>query len=302
MLIVDDNPSIHNDFREILAPKSDERDQAFHDLEAQLFGEPMEAPDESSLLQVAIDSAFQGEDAIDMVASASTTESPYFMAFVDVRMPPGIDGIETIKRLWTHSPQLSVVICTAFTDYSWKQIVEILGPSPDLLILRKPFDSIEVRQMAMAMLSRLPQKLGVGRACAQGDSGPGIHRQMVDAMMASVRDGVALLDASGVVQRINQPGRALLGPDSQGASRWPGLSPAGLDAGVPPGPLAAIQQIVRSTARQAGRASQRQIVEVWSDGGDVSRLDLHVNQLGPSDPSTAGEPLFLCVFAPVESN
>ena len=69
------------------------------------------------------------------------------MAYVDVRMPNGWDGIETISRIWQEFPELQVVICTAFSDYSWEEIQERLGHSDRFLILKKPFDNLEVRQL-----------------------------------------------------------------------------------------------------------------------------------------------------------
>jgi PAS domain S-box-containing protein len=76
---------------------------------------------------------------------------PYALAFVDVRMPPGWDGVETIKQLWQVDPNLQVVICTAYSDYSWTDIYAKLGHSDSLLILKKPFDNIEVIQLAHAL-------------------------------------------------------------------------------------------------------------------------------------------------------
>ena len=73
------------------------------------------------------------------------------MAFVDVRMPPGWDGVETITRLWRVYPNLQVVVCTAYSDYSWNDIERRLGQSENLLILKKPFDNIEVIQLAHAL-------------------------------------------------------------------------------------------------------------------------------------------------------
>ncbi|HET6883025.1 MAG TPA: response regulator, partial [Pirellulales bacterium] len=74
--------------------------------------------------------------------------------FVDMRMPPGWDGLETIKRLWQAEPKLQVVLCTAYSDYSWFEICEALSPGDRLLILKKPFDAIEVRQLAATLVTK----------------------------------------------------------------------------------------------------------------------------------------------------
>jgi diguanylate cyclase (GGDEF)-like protein len=68
-----------------------------------------------------------------------------------MRMPPGWDGLQTIQRLWEADPQLEVVICTAYSDYSWEEILQKLGMTDRLLILKKPFDPAEVSQLAASL-------------------------------------------------------------------------------------------------------------------------------------------------------
>jgi PAS domain S-box-containing protein len=145
ILIVDDNTSIHEDFRNILCPdNSDEEATSF--MEKVLFGT---AP--TPEIGFEVDSAFQGQEALEMVKRALTENCPYALAFVDVRMPPGWDGIETISRLWEVDPELQVVVCTAYSDYSWEQMRAKVGQPDSLLVLKKPFDNIEVRQLAHAL-------------------------------------------------------------------------------------------------------------------------------------------------------
>ncbi len=76
------------------------------------------------------------------------------MAFVDVRMPPGWDGVETTARIWEKYSDLQVVICTAYSDYSWEDMLKRLGYSDRLVILKKPFDTIEVLQLAISMTEK----------------------------------------------------------------------------------------------------------------------------------------------------
>src|SRR5262249_3224420 len=92
--------------------------------------------------------------ALEMVCRAIRDDQPYAMAFVDVRMPPGWDGIETVQHLWREYPELEVVICTAYSDYSWEEMVKEFGQSDRFLILKKPFDSVEVRQLAFALTGK----------------------------------------------------------------------------------------------------------------------------------------------------
>ena len=85
--------SIHADFRNILCPDN-LHDAAANEMEAVLFGE--DKPHETSF---ELDSAYQGQEGFEMVKRALAEHRPFALAFVDVRMPPGWDGIETIARM-----------------------------------------------------------------------------------------------------------------------------------------------------------------------------------------------------------
>ena len=150
ILIVDDNTSIHADFREILCPDNPEKDST-DEMEAVLFADDKPAPDQ---MRFELDSAFQGQEALEMVKQALADHRPYALAFVDVRMPPGWDGVETIARIWEVYPALQIVICTAYADYSWEQMRAKVGQPDSLLVLKKPFDNIEVQQLAHALTKK----------------------------------------------------------------------------------------------------------------------------------------------------
>lgn len=149
ILIVDDNRAIHNDMRKVLDGDSPSTDLAAS--AAALFGD---APEATWQPRYDIDSAFQGLEALERVRAAIAEKRPYAMAFVDMRMPPGWDGVETIERLWREDPDLQVCICTAFSDYSWSEITSRLKSNDRWLILKKPFDTIEVCQVAASLVEK----------------------------------------------------------------------------------------------------------------------------------------------------
>jgi PAS domain S-box-containing protein len=151
ILVVDDNPSIHEDFRKILCPERSQKAAAVQKMVNDFFGEGGD-PVAPALFEM--DSAFQGKEALAKVEAAEKEGRPYSLAFMDVRMPPGWDGIETIKYIWKEHPALQVVICTAYSDYSWDKIMESLGKTDNLLILKKPFDNVEVLQMAHTLTEK----------------------------------------------------------------------------------------------------------------------------------------------------
>jgi PAS domain S-box-containing protein len=150
ILIIDDNHAIHDDLRKILAPRPSPV-PALAEAEADLFGD--EAP-ESAAEEFEISSAYQGQEGVSMVREAVAAGRPFALAIVDMRMPPGWDGLQTTARLWQEDPDLQVVICTAFSDYSFNDIVNRLGRSDRLLILKKPFDIVEVLQLASTLVEK----------------------------------------------------------------------------------------------------------------------------------------------------
>jgi signal transduction histidine kinase len=146
ILIIDDNPAIHEDFQKILCPQTSA--ESLEEDEALIFGKCANTPCRSSFQ---LESAFQGQEGLDKVNVAHKEGRPYALAFVDGRMPPGWDGVETIDKIWQSCPELQIVICTAYADYSWEEIVKRLGQSDSFVILKKPFDNVEVLQLAHAM-------------------------------------------------------------------------------------------------------------------------------------------------------
>ena len=149
ILVIDDNPSIHDDFRKILCPtgSSGSLDQA----RAVLFGEEPTLPVEEAY---ELDSTDQGQKGLGLVHCAIQEGRPYALAFVDMRMPPGWDGLETIEQLWAVAQDLEVVICTAYSDHPWEDVSRRIGQSDKLLILMKPFNSVEVTQLARALTAK----------------------------------------------------------------------------------------------------------------------------------------------------
>ena len=148
ILVIDDNQAIHDDIRKILGSTAPQKQTKMRELESDLFDL---APSSQPGLQFEIDSALEGRQGFEMARTALEQGRPYALAFVDVRMPAGWDGIETIDHLWRICPDAQIVICTAYSDYSFANIVERFGNRDNLLILKKPFDNMEVIQMAHAM-------------------------------------------------------------------------------------------------------------------------------------------------------
>jgi CheY-like chemotaxis protein/AraC-like DNA-binding protein len=146
ILIVDDNPTVHEAFDEILrhhgANQKLERDEAL------MFGSSGESRVPRPTYQ--IDHALSGAEGVEKVRNSLELIAPYQVAFVDIRMP-GMDGVETIERMWELDGKVQMVICTAYADYRWEDLAKRLGQTDRLLVLKKPFHNIEVMQLASTL-------------------------------------------------------------------------------------------------------------------------------------------------------
>jgi CheY-like chemotaxis protein len=204
ILIVDDNPAIHEDIRKILGAGSGEK-AALRAAEAALFEAP--ASSEEASIQFQIDSAYRGETALEMVRKSLELNQPYAMAFVDMRMPPGWDGLETIAHLWEENPELQIVICTAYSDHSWTDIVQRLKPEDDLLVLRKPFDVIEIRQFAHALCAKWANRRKVLGQIKKAEAG--LLENQANELMREVATEMAAERATGPMESTREDVQAV---------------------------------------------------------------------------------------------
>ena len=183
ILIIDDNLSIHSDFRKVLInPKHQELNQLSQAMFEGLVAEDM-------LPNFEIDSAFNGLEGLQKIAQASAANKPYALAFVDVLMPPGMDGVEAIRQIFALDHDMQVVICTAYTDYSWEDTVNYLGNTDNLLLLKKPFDLVAVRQLTCA-LARKWQLIQASRKYSE------VLKQQVEERTGSLQKSLSVVKST----------------------------------------------------------------------------------------------------------
>ncbi|HEY4415118.1 MAG TPA: helix-turn-helix domain-containing protein [Verrucomicrobiae bacterium] len=149
ILIVDDNPRIHRDFELVLLEEPENPELAAD--EERVFGVKHTAKTHQP--DYILEHAHSGQESIDKIKQGLAVGRLYQLAFVDIRMP-GLDGVATVEQIWRVDPKIQVVICTAYADYSQDDLVQRLGRTDKLLVLKKPFDSIEVTQLARTLTEK----------------------------------------------------------------------------------------------------------------------------------------------------
>lgn len=160
VIIIDDNASIHDDYRRILTKDVQDDNAELLAAEALLFDdEPDTADTDEEAVDFELEYALSGKAGLALVEKFKDTDNPISLAFVDMRMPPGWNGVETIEHLWSADPRLQVVICSAYSDVSWDSIRRQFGQRDNLLILRKPFEPEEVQQLAASLTQKWHQEI-----------------------------------------------------------------------------------------------------------------------------------------------
>jgi CheY-like chemotaxis protein len=158
ILVIDDNPAIQQDFRKILCPQSGSSElEQLAELEADIFGDSSGPRELRAYFELY--TASQGREGYEIVTRMQKIGRPIALAFIDMRMPPGWDGVETTVKLWALDPNLEIAICSAYSDYSWHDVIRTVK-RPELRLLRKPFESHEVLDLAWELTSRWVRRRG----------------------------------------------------------------------------------------------------------------------------------------------
>jgi len=148
ILIIDDDPDILNSYQNILAPSQGMKGQSSDHVNRLL------AIGEEEKKGFSVDMATQGEEAFNMVRDRLVEDKPYALVFIDVRMPPGWDGIQTAARIRQIDPHIEIVIVTAYSDRTLEEIIKGVGSPEKLILLRKPFDPEEIIQLAFSLIEK----------------------------------------------------------------------------------------------------------------------------------------------------
>lgn len=207
ILIVDDNPTIHEDFRKILNPHRPDA-KNLEQVKAMLFKEEKQRVE---LTTVAIDSAYQEKEAIAMVQHAVAANQPYALIFLDIRVPLQRECIKAVKKIWSLDPEIQIVLCSAAANFSWEEFIDLLGETDQLLFLHKPFGIMEVRQLTYALTKKwcLSQQLRqqvINLRDIVADRTNELNKtvSLLRSTLDSTADGILVVDNNGKIVTFNQ--------------------------------------------------------------------------------------------------
>jgi diguanylate cyclase (GGDEF)-like protein len=154
VLIVDDEQPVRESYRKILVNpvESTDRNERL-DMRARLFQKGGKAPPVQARPATAFDAIFcnGAEAAVESVRAACAHGRPFAVVFLDMRMPPGPDGVWAAEQIRALDPEAEIVLCTAFSDVDPREISRRVPPEDKLFYLQKPFHPHEVRQIAVAL-------------------------------------------------------------------------------------------------------------------------------------------------------
>ena len=196
VLIVDDQAEIHSDFQEILSKPDN---QIASDDLADVFL-PVDSENSKLTPTFELTHASSGDEAYQIVKAAKEGDRPFAVAYIDIRMPPGMDGIETIRRIREFEKNLEIVIMTAYTDKPLHEIVRNMELLHKLLYIRKPVAREEIQQITLSLV----EKWNVEQAAFSHQQELLLSYQRLEGVLDATGDAIGVLDSTGGLLFANQ--------------------------------------------------------------------------------------------------
>lgn len=207
VLAIDDDQGVHDAFHSVLIEgMAADRPDRFASLLATVTGHRA-TRSKKSPPEVLLDHAHSGEAGLKLVSEGANSARGYDVAIVDMRMPGGWDGLKTIRELQEKTPNTQLIICTAYSDYDWKAINDEVQRPDGFLILKKPFDGIELQQMVLA----LGRKVGLSRKAAKTESRLRTLLAEHTLLLAGASDFIYRVDSRGKISYVSPALQRILG-------------------------------------------------------------------------------------------
>ena len=204
VLIVDDQEEIHIDFQEMLLPRKTKL--VSDDLAATFLMSDLEEK-ASHLPQFELAHASSGDQACELIKAARDANQPFAVAYIDIRMPPGMDGIETIRQIRTFEEDLEIVIMTAYTDKPLPEIITDMKLLHKLLYIRKPVAREEIQQITLSLV----EKWNIEQGARRHQNELLLSHKRLETLLDAIDDAIQMTDSHGRHLLGNQAYTELLG-------------------------------------------------------------------------------------------
>lgn len=270
ILIVDDQDEIHEDFKEILRPGV--VGASTDDLAAAFLVEK----EGSFLPEFELLHATSGEEAYEIIKAGRESGRPIAVAYIDIRMPPGMDGIDTIHRVRTVDRSIEIVAMTAYTDKPLVEIIRDMELMHKLLYIRKPFAREVIQQITLSLV----EKWNIEHALAENRTQLTASHQRLEAVINATGDAMAMYDETDRLVFANQGYEELFGLSQDELQETTPLELAERfteqlqDAGLPETEGRLLLEVRGNTGGRSGhvaaqRLFYRSTAPVRDGGGDV---------------------------------
>jgi len=210
VLVVDDEEALIDDYRHILLSSSSrQRSEEFADLERDLFGAVAE---DEEFPAVDLVTARQGQEAVNAVAGSLEQGNPISIAFIDLRLPPGINGLATAAKIRELNPTIQIVIVSAYSDLKISDLGKSVPPADRIFFIQKPFHAVEIQQFVIA----LSAKWKLDTLVASENPSPSVSSKADSSggynSLSTFPEALVVFDESNRLSSINGAAKNLLAP------------------------------------------------------------------------------------------
>jgi CheY-like chemotaxis protein len=150
VLVADDDEHILDCYREAFGDDDQtSQTQALKALAIELFDTTNDLEEQPKFQIVACN---QGDDAIKVAETARKDGEPFDVVILDVRMPPGIDGVEAGSQIRKLDPDVEIIFVTGYSDVPFEELQRRVPPPMHLHYFNKPLSFTQLAEDVVSMV------------------------------------------------------------------------------------------------------------------------------------------------------
>lgn len=95
----------------------------------------------------------QGGTAVELFEEALQSGDPFDVIVLDVRMPPGISGVEAGQKIRSSDKNVPIIFVSGYSDVAIPNLEERVPPASRMCYVEKPIQLSELADLIMEMAS-----------------------------------------------------------------------------------------------------------------------------------------------------